>query len=77
MPILTANKNYIESTGVTLQQIDESNKKEKLPVKNCPDATPLFDGTKCIGCTADQFYGLEKKVCLNVTQVSNTDAITL
>ena len=57
--------------GYTASKITAMN----VPTIECPPATPLFDGTKCVSCPVGQYYLLKTSACYVPIFSSNITAL--
>ena len=54
---IVLSNNYLLTKKGTIQSIKDKNAKVASPKKECPTATPLFNGTACISCS-NSLYSL-------------------
>lgn len=46
-----------------------------IPTKPCPEAEPLYNGSKCVACPTGEYYNLELMSCYKPEHHSNIDAL--
>ena len=68
---LSKLKNYVNVGNHTLASLNASAKASKFPVKSCPHAFPVWNGTNCIVCPNGTYYLLNNFTCYTPKNVTN------